>query len=115
MRLLFDQNLSHLLVKLLLEEFPGSVHVRDLGLAAAADTVVWQYAMENGFINQRTPNLRQQRAEFLWYMETVRLGFQRVAGHSVGPRTAAAADRVVFADTALPLETARRAKAEKDD
>ena len=50
MKLLFDQNLSHRLVKLLAEEFPGSVHVRELGLAAAADPVVWSFARENDFL-----------------------------------------------------------------
>ena len=32
MKLLFDQNLSHKLVGELVKEFPGSAHVRDLGL-----------------------------------------------------------------------------------
>jgi len=43
-RLLFDQNLSHRLVDRLADVFPESVHVRDVGLAAAADAVVWEYA-----------------------------------------------------------------------
>jgi predicted nuclease of predicted toxin-antitoxin system len=36
MKLLFDQNLSHRLVRHLAAEFLGSAHVRDVGLAAAA-------------------------------------------------------------------------------
>ena len=56
---------------------------------------------------------RLQLAEFLRHVETVGLGFQRVAGHAEGPRTAAAADRVVLADAALALETAGLAEAEK--
>ena len=39
MRLLFDQNLSHRLVALLAAEFPGSEHVRNVGLAAAGRAV----------------------------------------------------------------------------
>lgn len=39
-KLLFDQNLSHKLVGLLSPEFPGSMHVRDLGMAAAADPLI---------------------------------------------------------------------------
>lgn len=35
MRLLFDQNLSHRLVPALAREFPGSEHVRNVGLADA--------------------------------------------------------------------------------
>jgi predicted nuclease of predicted toxin-antitoxin system len=48
MRLLFDQNLSHRLVTLLASEYPGSVHVRDVGLNAADDQVIWQFAAQQG-------------------------------------------------------------------
>ena len=50
MKLLFDQNLSHRLVKALATEFPGSVHVRHVGLEKARDGFVWDYAKENGFV-----------------------------------------------------------------
>jgi predicted nuclease of predicted toxin-antitoxin system len=40
MRLLFDQNLSHRLVGVLASEYPGSIHVRDVGLGATDDQVV---------------------------------------------------------------------------
>lgn len=49
MKLLFDQNLAPRLVGLLDDLFPGSRHVRDVGLAAAADAVVWDYAKALGF------------------------------------------------------------------
>ena len=49
MRLLFDQNLSHRLVQRLEDVFPDSCHVRDIGLARAADDLVWAYARDNGF------------------------------------------------------------------
>ena len=49
MKLLFDQNLSPRLVKLLADEFPESNHVYPLGLGEAEDAEVWQYAKENGF------------------------------------------------------------------
>ena len=48
MRLLFDQNLSPRLVRLLAAEFPGSQHVRNAGLAAAPDPAVWAYAAAQG-------------------------------------------------------------------
>jgi predicted nuclease of predicted toxin-antitoxin system len=47
MKLLFDENLSPKLVQLLADLFPDSVHVRDVGLNAADDALVWEYAQEN--------------------------------------------------------------------
>lgn len=48
MKLLFDQNLSHKLVDRLQEEFPGSCHVRDLGLASADDSAIVALALAQG-------------------------------------------------------------------
>ena len=48
MRFLFDQNLSHKLVLLLADQFPDCVHVRDVGLEAADDQSVWNYASSQG-------------------------------------------------------------------
>ena len=48
-RPLFDQNLSHRLVSLLADQFPGSRHVRDLGLERVEDAVVWSAARAEGF------------------------------------------------------------------
>lgn len=50
MKLLFDQNLSHKLVERLADSFPGSTHVRNVGLKTADDPVVWAYAQQNGFM-----------------------------------------------------------------
>ena len=44
MKLLFDQNVSPCLCRALADLFPGSVHVRDVGLREADDTVIWEYA-----------------------------------------------------------------------
>jgi len=49
-RLLFDQNLSRRLVRLLEAEFPGSRHVSDLGLETATDQTIWDYAAEFGYV-----------------------------------------------------------------
>ena len=49
MKLLFDQNISHRLVGRLSDLYPGSEHVRRLGLDRADDRTVWEYASENGF------------------------------------------------------------------
>lgn len=50
MKLLFDQNLSHRLARSLQDLFPDSLHVRDVGLKAADDPVVWSYARQHGFV-----------------------------------------------------------------
>ena len=47
MRLLFDQNLSPHLVGALSDLFPDSIHVRDVGLQAADDLAVWDYALQH--------------------------------------------------------------------
>lgn len=48
--LLFDQNLSYKLCKVLAEDFPGCRHVREAGLANADDVDVWDYAAANSLI-----------------------------------------------------------------
>jgi predicted nuclease of predicted toxin-antitoxin system len=40
MKLLFDQNLSHRLIARLVAEFPGSEHIRNLGMTASPDADV---------------------------------------------------------------------------
>ncbi|HJT65302.1 MAG TPA: DUF5615 family PIN-like protein [Pyrinomonadaceae bacterium] len=50
MKLLFDQNLSYSLVARLADLFPESLHVRQVGLEAAADQVVREYAKSNDLI-----------------------------------------------------------------
>jgi predicted nuclease of predicted toxin-antitoxin system len=62
MKLLFDQNLSHRLVNILAPEFSDSQHVRDVGMATAADPVVWAYAAKEGFVIVSKDSDFQQRA-----------------------------------------------------
>lgn len=50
MRLLFDQNLSPRLARTLADLFPGSVHVRDEGLARGTDEAVWEFARSNELV-----------------------------------------------------------------
>lgn len=50
MKLLFDQNLSPRLIKLLADIFPDSNHVFLIGLDKSEDTKVWQYAKTNNFL-----------------------------------------------------------------
>lgn len=49
MKLLFDQNLSNRLPRLLATECPGSAHVADVGLSDADGQDVWDHAKQNGF------------------------------------------------------------------
>jgi predicted nuclease of predicted toxin-antitoxin system len=49
MKLLFDQNLSPNLPRLLSDLYVGNTHVRDVGLRDADDTSIWEYAERHGF------------------------------------------------------------------
>jgi predicted nuclease of predicted toxin-antitoxin system len=48
LRLLFDQNLSFQLVRLLADLYPGSLQVRQLNLHEADDEAIWRYAAAEG-------------------------------------------------------------------
>lgn len=50
MKLLLDQNLLPRLARTLAAVYPGTTHVRDVGLQAADDDTVWAYAAEQGFV-----------------------------------------------------------------
>jgi predicted nuclease of predicted toxin-antitoxin system len=47
MKLLFDENLSPKLPKRLNDLFPHSLHVREVGMKATIDPIVWNYAKDN--------------------------------------------------------------------
>ena len=49
MRVLFDENLSPALVAGLAAEYPGSAHVRQVGLRGAPDSQIWEYARTQSF------------------------------------------------------------------
>ncbi|NEU08937.1 hypothetical protein GZH53_11495 [Flavihumibacter sp. R14] len=50
MKLLFDQNISFRIVKILEDHFPGSAQVRTLALEDATDLQIWAFARDNNFI-----------------------------------------------------------------
>ena len=50
MRLLFDQNLSFKLIRLLADAFPESNRISLLAMEEAEDRAVWEYAKTNDFI-----------------------------------------------------------------
>jgi predicted nuclease of predicted toxin-antitoxin system len=49
MKLLLDQNISFRITNKIQDIFPGSQQVRDLGLENSKDSLLWNYAKENGF------------------------------------------------------------------
>ena len=82
MRLLFDQNLSPSLPHILRDLFPGSVHLREVSLQEADDSIVWNYAKTHGFVIVSKDSDFQQRSllygappKFVW----LRLGNCSVA------------------------------------
>jgi predicted nuclease of predicted toxin-antitoxin system len=73
MKLLFDQNLSPRLPRLLADLYPGSVHVRAVGLRDADDSSIWIYAQQNDFVIISKDSDFQQRSllygsppKFIW-------------------------------------------------
>ena len=50
MKLLYDENLAPSLVEELADIFPESLHVREVGLKAVPDPVVWAYAATAGYM-----------------------------------------------------------------
>lgn len=49
MKLLVDQNLPARLLPQLQAQFPGSVHVNEVGLGGARDIEIWNYALRGAF------------------------------------------------------------------
>lgn len=50
MRLLFDEQLSPALARRLQDEFPGALHLSDLGLSGAPDRWVWRAAVRESCV-----------------------------------------------------------------
>jgi predicted nuclease of predicted toxin-antitoxin system len=61
-KLLFDENISPRLPDLLSGEFPGSGHVRSVGLLGADDAAVWTYARTHNFAIVSKDNDFRQRS-----------------------------------------------------
>jgi len=73
MKLLFDQNLSPRLPRLLADIYPDSVHVREIGLREADDVTIWDYAKSQRFAIVSKDSDFQQRSllhgsppKFIW-------------------------------------------------
>ena len=50
MKLLFDQNISHRILKLLIPDFDDSTTVKKEKLIDVADKYIWEYAKKNNYI-----------------------------------------------------------------
>lgn len=86
MKLLFDENLSDRLVGILEHEYPGSVHVRNVGLARADDEEVWGYALDQGLaITSKDSDFHQRSLvrghppKVVW-LQTGNCATERIAG-----------------------------------
>jgi predicted nuclease of predicted toxin-antitoxin system len=73
MKLLFDQNLSPRLARLLADIYPESIHVREIGLRDADDSAIWEYAKAHGHSIVSKDSDFQQRSllhgappKFIW-------------------------------------------------
>jgi predicted nuclease of predicted toxin-antitoxin system len=73
MKLIFDQNLSPRLPRLLADIYAGSVHVREVGLRDADDVAIWEYAKAHGLAIVSKDSDFQQRSllygnppKFIW-------------------------------------------------
>lgn len=48
MKLLLDENLSDRIIYWIIDLYPGSEHVKSLGLTNTDDEIIWEYAKVNG-------------------------------------------------------------------
>lgn len=62
MKLLFDENVSWRLIRLLEDRFPESSHVDQLGLSGRTDHEVWEVARTGGFLLVSKDGDLRQRA-----------------------------------------------------
>ena len=49
MKLLLDENLSDRILPQILDLYPASAHVKQLGLTQTDDALIWSFARENGY------------------------------------------------------------------
>lgn len=50
MRLLIDENVSYRIIKKLKSDFPGSIHVSQIGKNRMMDLEIWEYAKKNQLV-----------------------------------------------------------------
>ena len=89
MKLLFDQNLSSRLTRLLGDLYPESIHVREVGLREAEDTAIWEYAKQNGFIVISKDSDFQSAQLSVWQSTKIYLAARRQLQRAVYRRASA--------------------------
>ncbi len=62
MKLLFDENLSPLLVGQLADIYPGSTHIFDIATGGIADNIVWDIARDQSYAIVSKDNDFRQRS-----------------------------------------------------
>ena len=105
MKLLFDENLSPKLSRLVADLFPGSMHVRECGLLGRPDDEIWDYARANSFTLVSKYSDFQQRS--LLYGHPPKLVWLRL-GNCTRPqlrRLITARERDIHALEADPFES----------
>lgn len=50
MKLLFDQNISFRIVNKIIDKFPESKHVSEVGLSNSDDIDIWQFAQKENYV-----------------------------------------------------------------
>jgi predicted nuclease of predicted toxin-antitoxin system len=83
MKLLFDQNLSPSLPRVLADIYPESVHVREIQMRDATDTQIWEYAKSRDFVTVSKDSDFQSRS--LLYGSPPKFIWLRVGNCSVRP------------------------------
>ena len=64
-KLLLDGNLSNRIIQRINDLFPGSTHVKAIGLGEADDNIVWDWAKQHGFtILSKDTDLHQRAILF---------------------------------------------------
>lgn len=49
MKLLFDQNISYRIVRLVSDKYPEAIHINQVGLDDATDNSIWKFAEDNDY------------------------------------------------------------------
>jgi hypothetical protein len=91
MKLLFDQNLSFKLCRLLVDLFPESNQIRLLDMETAEDRVIWEYAKANDFILVRRMLILQ-----IWRRFSVRRRKSSGCDAATNPRTQSSSDYAIM-------------------
>ena len=50
MKLLLDENLSDRITSRIIDLYPNSIHVKNVGLINSNDVLIWEYAKVNDFV-----------------------------------------------------------------